>query len=456
MRKPFMKRVAFVGAVLLATLGATTITASAAPKDGDRCTPAQVGKTSGNLTCVKEGNKRRWRVTPAATTEAPTTTAKAGAAAAAPASGGSKEPIKIGVALGVTGASTAGLAQDQKLAAQLAEKFFNDKGGINGRPIKLLIQDTGSDPSGAINAFNTLIDSEKVVGIVGPTLSAQALASDPIADKAKVPVLGPSNTAAGIPQIGDYIARVSAGVASYAANVVKFANKRAPASKGAVFFAQDDAFSRSETGVFQNAIKAEGMELLPPQTFLVNDTDFAQQVQFVQRERPDVVAISGLFQAANLTKQLRDAGYRGTIIGGNGLNTAQTFSVCKQQCDGMLIAQAYSPENGGFNVEFKKAWIAEQKRDPGQIAAQAFTAVHVFVEALKVLEKSGKLDGPVAQVREDLNKAILAGKYNTALGDISFDKDGDVIQAKYFVAQIKMNRGDQSDVFAGKFLYFDQ
>lgn len=455
MRTLFSTRVAMSAAVALVAVGAMSTTASAAVKAGDRCTPAQIGKASGKLTCVKEGSLRRWRATPVTTVAAPAAAAPAPAAAPA-AGGGSKEPIKIGVALGITGASTAGLAQDQKLAAQLAEKFFNDKGGVNGRPIKLIIQDTGPDPSGAINAFNTLIDSEKVVAIVGPTLSAQALASDPIADKAKVPVLGPSNTAAGIPQIGDYIGRVSAGVASYAANVVKFAQIRNPASKGAVFFAQDDAFSRSETGVFQNAIKAAGMELLPPQTFLVNDTDFAQQVQYVQREKPDMVAISGLFQAANLTKQLRDAGFRGTIIGGNGLNTAQTFSVCKQQCDGMLIAQAYSPELGGFNVEFKKAWIADQKRDPGQIAAQAFTGVQVFVEALKTLDKAGKLNGSVAQIREDLNKAVLAGKFSTALGEIAFDKDGDIIQAKYFVAQIKMNRGDSSDLFAGKFLYFDQ
>ncbi len=437
------------------SLGAPLATAAAAPKAGDRCTPAQVGKKSGNLICVKEGNLRRWRVAPSPTTAAPAG-ATATTAAASGSGGGSKEPIKIGVALGVTGASTAGLAQDQKLAVQLAEKFFNDKGGVNGRPIKLVIQDTGPDPSGAINAFNTLIDSEKVVGVLGPTLSAQALASDPIADKAKVPVIGPSNTAAGIPQIGDYIARVSAGVASYAANVVKFANKRIPASKGAVFYAQDDAFSRSETTVFQTAIKAEGMELLPPQTFLVNDTDFAQQVQYVQREKPDLVAISGLFQAANLTKQLRDGGFRGTIIGGNGLNTAQTFSVCKQQCDGMLIAQAYSPELGGANTEFKKAWVADQKRDPGQIAAQAFTGVQVFVEALKAVDKAGKLGGSLADVRVDLNKAILAGKYSTPLGEISFDKDGDIIQAKYFVASVKMNRGETSDLFNGKFIYFDQ
>ncbi len=50
------------------------------------------------------------------------------------------------------------------------------------------------------------------MAIVGPTLSQQAFAADPIANKAGVPVVGPSNTAQGIPQIGEYISRVSAPV----------------------------------------------------------------------------------------------------------------------------------------------------------------------------------------------------------------------------------------------------
>lgn len=447
-------RIGALGAVFVLMPIMAFVPASAAtPKVGSRCTPKEVGKTIGKLTCAKDGSRRRWVAAAAApaATAAPTTAA--GSAAAPAASGGA--PIKLGVALGLSGASTANLAQDQRLGVAVAEKYINDNGGINGRKLQLVVQDTGADEAGAIAAFNALIDNDKVVGIVGPTLSQQAFAADPIAERKKVPVLAPSNTAAGIPQIGDYIARVSAGVATYAGNAVKYAAANDPLSKAAVFFADDDAFSRNETVVFQNAVRAGGLELLPPQTFKVNDTDFTTQVNFVRQNRPDLVVISGLAQAGNLVKQLRDTGFAGSIVGGNGLNVVQTFSVCKQQCEGLIVAQAYSPEipNDGVNVEFSKLFQADNKRIPGQIAAQAFTGVLVFAEALRTMEKEGKLNGSLEQIRIDLNKAVLAGKYSTPLGDISFTSEGEIIQKSFYVAQISMKRGATGDVFSGVFKY---
>jgi branched-chain amino acid transport system substrate-binding protein len=441
-----------IAAVLaLVGLGAPLANA-AAPKAGGRCTPSEVGKTVSGLTCVKNGSLRRWqKAVAAATTVAPAP----GATAAAASGGGSTEPVKLGIALGQTGSTTANLAQDQTIGVKLAEKWVNDNGGINGRPLKLVIQDTGPDEAGAIAAFNTLINSDKVVGIVGPTLSQQAFSADPIADRAKVPVLAPSNTAARIPQIGDYIARVSAGVASYAGNAIKYAGSLQAVSRAAVFFAQDDAFSRSETAVFQTAVKAEGLELLAPQTFNAADTDFTTQTAFVQTNKPDLVVISGLAPAGNLVRQLRELGFKGIIVGGNGLNVVQTFSVCKQLCDGLIVAQAYSPEipNDGANAEFRKRFKAEQKREPGQIAAQAFTGVQVFAESLRAIDKAGKLTDDLGSTRTALNTQILGGKYVTPLGDISFDKEGEIIQKSFYVAQIKMQRGETSDIYSGKFNY---
>ena len=133
----------------------------------------------------------------------------------------------------------------------------------------------------------------------------------------------------------------------------------------------------------------------------------------------------------------------------------QTFSVCKAQCDGLIVAQAYSPEipASGINAEWRKIFKAEQKREPGQIASQAFTAIQVFVEALRVTEKAGKLDGSLEVARVELNRNILAGKYSTPLGEITFDSVGEIQQKNFYVAQIKMLRGDTGDVFSGKFTY---
>ena len=97
----------------------------------------------------------------------------------------------------------------------------------------------------------------------GPTLSQQAFSADPIAERSKVPVLGPSNTANGVPQIGSYIGRVSAPVAVVAPNALKTALKQKPdIKKVAVFFAQNDAFSQSETEIFQQAVQDQSLDLV--------------------------------------------------------------------------------------------------------------------------------------------------------------------------------------------------
>jgi branched-chain amino acid transport system substrate-binding protein len=363
--------------------------------------------------------------------------------------GGSKDPIKIGVAVAKT-SNVALLGQEQVIGAEIAEKFFNDKGGVNGRQIDVIIEDTAGDENGAINAFNALLRKD-VVGIVGPTLSQQAFAADPVAEQAKVPVLGPSNTAKGIPQIGKYIGRVSAPVAVVAPNAVEQALKEDPKIKTvAVAFAQNDAFSSSETQTFQQAVKDKNLVLATVQTFQTTDTDFTSQATAMIGKTPDLVIISGLAaDGGNLVKQLRELGYKGSIIGGNGLNTANVFPVCGAHCNGVLIAQAYNPEfDSAINKEFVTAYRAKQNKQPPQFSGQAFAGVQVFVEALKALDSKEKLaDMKLADLRDKLNAQILTGQYDTPLGQISFDPDGEIEQAEFWVAKIEMEPGGKSGKF---------
>ncbi|MDZ8226096.1 ABC transporter substrate-binding protein [Nostoc sp. ChiVER01] len=360
--------------------------------------------------------------------------------------------IPIGIALAQT-SNVALLGQEGFVGARIAEKYFNSKGGINGTPIKLVTQDTSGDEAGAINAFQTLINKDKVVGIVGPTLSQQAFSADPIAERAKVPVIGASNTAKGIPEIGDYVARVSAPVSIVAPNSLKAALKQNPQiKKVAVFYAQNDAFNKSETEIFQKAVKEQGLELVTVQKFQTTDTDFQAQATNAINLKPDLVIISGLAaDGGNLVRQLRELGYKGIIIGGNGLNTPNVLSVCKALCDGVLIAQAYSPEYPGeINKVFRQTYIEQYKKEPAQFTGQSFAAVQVYVEALRALDKKTKISTlPLDKLRTELNKEILAGKYDTPLGEIAFTPVGDVIQKEFYVAQIKMDK----DGNTGKFVF---
>jgi branched-chain amino acid transport system substrate-binding protein len=363
------------------------------------------------------------------------------------------EPIRIGIAVAQT-SNVALLGQEQVIGAQIAETYFNELGGVNGRPIELVFQDTAGDEAGAINAFQTVI-ADGVVGIVGPTLSQQAFAADPLAEEAGVPVLAPSNTARGIPEIGEFIARVSAPVAVVAPNAVRAAIAIDPAIENvAVFFAQNDAFASSETQTFQATVTDLGLNLLEVQTFQTTDTDFSAQITNALAGDPQLVIVSGLAaDGGNLVRQLREFGYEGLIIGGNGLNTANVFPVCQALCDGVIIAQAYSyAAESEINTAFRDLYFAEQGKEPPQFSAQAFAAVQVFVEALIALDDEVGLDGlELADLRAQLNAQVLAGSYDTPLGTISFTPEGEINQEEFYVAQISMSEDGQS----GQFIFLE-
>lgn len=366
--------------------------------------------------------------------------------------GPSAKEITIGVALAQT-SNLALLGQESVVGAKLAEQYFNQQGGVNGTPIRLVFQDAGGDEAGAINAFQTLITRQQVVGIVGPSSSQQAFSANPIADRARIPVIGPTNTAQGVPEIGDYIARVAAPVSVLAPNSLQVALKLNPKLRRvAVFYAQNDAFATSETAIFQKAIRDQGLAIVTIQKFQTSDTDFQTQVTAALSQKPDLVVISSLTaDGGNLVRQLRELGYQGLIVGGNGLNTSNVFPLCKALCDGVLVAQAYSPEYAGsVNQVFRQAYRNQFKKDPPQFSAQTFAAVQVFVEALRAVDRQTPLPQlPLADLRTRLNQQILAGTYETPMGEIAFTQEGEVVQKQFYVAQIKM-KPDGSD---GRFVF---
>lgn len=362
----------------------------------------------------------------------------------------SGDAVRIGIGVAET-SNVALLGQEEVIGAQIAEQILNADGGVNGRPVRLLFQDTGGDEIGAINAFQALINAG-VVGIVGPTLSQQAFAADTRADAAGVPVLGPSNTAKGIPQIGKFVARVSAGVDVVAPLAVEQALKLNPAIRRvAVAYAQNDAFSASETKIFQATVRKKGLDLTLVQRFQTSDTDFTSQVTNIVGSRPQLVIVSGLAaDGGNLVRQLRELGYKGLVIGGNGLNTTNVLPVCGRFCDGILIAQAYSPAvDNPINKAFVAAYAQRTGRpQPPQFTAQTFAGVQVFVDALRRLDKTKRLETmDLKTLRSALNDTVLSGTYVTPLGTIGFDPEGEIKQEKFYVAQIKMESGGRAGRF---------
>ncbi|MFZ9228456.1 MAG: ABC transporter substrate-binding protein [Prochlorococcaceae cyanobacterium] len=367
-----------------------------------------------------------------------------------------KGGVPVGAVLALSGNANV-YGQDQRVGLNLALAMLNGSGGINGTPLRLAIEDSGSDDPGA-NAAMTLQINRGMLAIIGPTLSQQAFAADPIAQRRGVPVVAPSNTAAGIPESGHFISRVSAPSGVIAPLSIAKALQLQPGIKrAAVFFAQDDAYSTSETAVFQKALVDKGLKPVTVQRTNLADTDFQSQISATLALKPDLIVLSlqGV-DGGNLVRQLRELGYKGTIVVGNGMNTPNIYPICQKYCDGILIAQAYSPElatpvNKAFVAAFSRAQAAGGKGPliPPQLTAQAYTALQVVGEALKRLDKRQPLKGlSVAEARKALMTEILGGTYQTPLGEIRFTPQGEVVQKDFFVAQVRMNPNGRSGRFA--------
>nr|WP_286191173.1 ABC transporter substrate-binding protein [Synechococcus sp. FACHB-909] len=359
--------------------------------------------------------------------------------------------VPVGAVLALTGNANV-YGQDQKIGLELALQHRNGAGGINGNPLKLALEDSGSDEPGANAAF-TLQINRGVLALIGPTLSQQAFSADPIAQRRGVPVVAPSNTATGIPEIGFFISRVSAQSSVIAPLAIERALKIQPGLKrAAVFYAQDDAYSTAETTIFQKALKEKGLDPVTVQRTQLNDQDFQNQISAALREKPDLIVLSlQAVDGGNLIRQLRELGYKGLIVAGNGMNTPNIYPICQKYCDGLLIAQAYSPElDTPANTAFLKAFqAAKGGAIPPQLTAQAYTALQVIGDALVRLDKRQPLKGAtLTAARKALMEEILAGTYATPLGEIRFTPEGEVIQSQFFVAQVRMDPGGRSGRFA--------
>ncbi|MCP9775024.1 ABC transporter substrate-binding protein [Cyanobium sp. WAJ14-Wanaka] len=372
-------------------------------------------------------------------------------AALASCSSNRSDQLRLGAGIALTG--NAGLlGQDARTGLDLAKLQFAQ---LQPR-LELELEDTGSDEVGATVAFRRLINA-KPVAILGPSLSQQGFAVMPMADRAGIPVIGVSTTAPGIPQLGPFVARVASPVTVVAPRSLAKALQLNPGIRRvAVFFAQDDVFCTSETQIFQQAIRAKGLDLVAVQRTSVADTDFQIPITNVLRSRPQLVVISALVaDGGNLVRQLRELGYQGQIVAGNGLNTPNIYPVCQKHCDGMLITQAYNPSlDNASNRDLLKLFRRGRPADavPPQVTAQAYTGYQVVHEALAKLKgtlpKGQSLTSlPLADLRQRLLKTLLAGTYQTPLGELRFSPEGEVVQRDFSVARVSMDADGRSGRF---------
>jgi len=331
----------------------------------------------------------------------------------APAAGAATKTAKLGVAFSLTkGAAQYGATQ--KNGVQLAADEINAAGTVPGVKLDLAIEDDASDKDQGISVFQKFITQDKAVAIIGPTLSNVALAADPVAQQAKVPVLGVSNTGAGVTDIGDFIFRDSLTEADVVPQTVAKSSARLSYKSVAVMYANDDAFSTSGYNAFKSALDKAGIKIVDTETFSTNDKEFSAQLTKVKDAKPDAIVVSALLDPAiGISTQARKLGLAQPIVGGNGFNSPAFITGAGDAAENVIVGAAWnSASTDPLSQKFIAAYKAKYNAEPDQFAAQAYTGVYILAQAMKLANSTER-----QAIRDALPKVK---DFNTVLGTFNF------------------------------------
>jgi branched-chain amino acid transport system substrate-binding protein len=324
--------------------------------------------------------------------------------------------VPIGAVLSLTGAA-ASYGESQQRGLELAAVQLAEKGGVT---YDLRIEDDQTDPRQGITLFDQFV-SDGVSLIIGPTLSNAAVQADPIAQEAGVPVLGISNTAAGVTEIGDYVFRNSLTEQAVIPQTIAKATEEFGLQDVVVMYSNDDAFTESGYEAFTAALEEQGVTVSETITFSKADTDFRALLTQAQQSDPDALVVSALIEAAiPLVTQARELGIDVPIIGGNGFNNPRLMADAGQAAEGVVVGAAWnSASDNPENQAFLEAYEAEYSAQPDQFAAQAYAGLMLVDQAVRA---------NCAADRESI-KAALGELENvpTVLGEFSIDENRDAV-----------------------------
>ncbi len=338
--------------------------------------------------------------------------------------------VHVGVIADVTGAAEV-YGKTQKNAYELANDDVKsgkiDAGGAN---LVFDVQDAASDGAQVVNLMQKFTTDGQTPIVLGPTLSGEAFRAFPIAKNANFPVMGTSTTAEGVTAIGPTVFRDSLAESQVIPTTVKRTRDRWHYKTAAVIFGDDNAFTKTDGDIFARELKGAGVDVVDTETFHQKDTDFQAALTRIESKHPDVIAIGALFpEATKIIQQAGKLGIKAHMIGGNGLNSPEMYSVAGPAAQGAVVGAAwFSGAKYSSNVDFVKRYTAKYGKGPDQFAAQSYAGAQIV--AYLVAHGATTKDEMAAGLR---NVRVI----QTVLGPIGFDANRDAKSSPVILSIVK-------------------
>jgi branched-chain amino acid transport system substrate-binding protein len=342
------------------------------------------------------------------------------------------EAVHIGVLVPLSGPG-ATLGEWMKKGALTAQEEINLAGGINGRPVELVIEDDACTGATAINAYRKMSDIQKIHYFVGPLCAAARIPVLKSAEKdSSILITTGLAVTYGQEGIKAMTFNVLPSVNSIAQKIIAYAFEKID-TESMSLLAVDDEMGKETTLAFTSELAKRGINKPHVETFTKGTKDMRTQIVKIMSDPSDTVFVAGFTpDYALFIKQANELGLKKKIV---GLSTVQSADIAQANIGtGLKIYYPHPQETDSASA--KKFLEAYKKNDPS-----ASTASPVYLgsgyDAVKVLayaiEKCG--DDVVCA-----NRAISGlNKYPGANGDITFGQNGNVNSAESIEIRVLEN-----------------
>ncbi len=339
---------------------------------------------------------------------------------------GSQPVIAVGF-IGPLSGDAASFGVSQKTGIELAANELNARGGITGKAVKVVFEDSQLDQNKAITAFNKLVDSDKAQVILGETSSANTLAIGPLAQRKGVLLVSPIASAADLTRSGFRMFRVSPSDSFQAKVAAQFAQGKR--WKTAAVLYTNDAWGSGLMEGFTSDFTSLGGKILTREAVEPKTQDLKTQLTKIKSLAPDVVYIPlHPDEAIVAFRQAAQLGLRTAFLGADSFSEPTVREAAGDAVNGVTYTVP-APGSGEVFRRFAEAYKAKYGTEPNYNAAAAYDSVMVLAEAAKSarsIDAAGLADA-------------LAGVkgFQGASGLISFDANGDVVSKAYDIMRIE-------------------
>ena len=374
------------------------------------------------------------------------------AAVLTPAKVRAAEPITIGFGMSLTGPLAAN-GKSSLLAMKIWEENVNNKGGLLGRPVKLVYFDDQSNPSTVPGIYSKLLDVDKVDLVVSGYASTQIAAAMPIVmqkNKLFVSLFGTGiNDEFNYPRYFSMIPNGPTPKPAFTRGFFKVAEAQQPKPQTIALAAADAEFGRNACEGARENSKEAGFKVVYDKTYPPSTTDFSPIVRAVQAADPDLFVICSYpLDSVGMVKALHEVGFTPKMWGGAmvGLHATVFKTQLGPLLNGLVNFETWLPVKSmqfPGSMELLKTYqerASKEGVDPlgYYMPVWAYAYLQVLGQAV---EATKSLDD------DKLADYIHKNTFNTVVGEVKFGPKGEWAQERTLAAQFQGVKGNSIEDF---------